>query len=227
MKTSSIFFLSLIFLLTACTPDSNNQPMESEEPSCLENCLIFEGTVYDKNREIFVSDVSIRLHARFGFAITDRLYETVSDDSGSFSIKIDGERFKKRENYWNLILSFSHEDYLFDSFEGRKFFDEIDSTNFDMIINSDYVLYPKAELTITSKSEIENVSGLNCKLSYNKTEKSAAFLVSDDFSKTFEVAANQFLKIEYDYRKDSIRHYKVDSVYIQARETEEFILNFD
>lgn len=139
MKTSSIFFSILVVLFFGCSkPELIPQSMEPEEPQCQENCLIFEGMVYDKNRGIPVSNALIRLHARFGFAITDRLGQTVSDESGNFNIKVDGNRFKTKESYWNLTLSFSHEDYIFDSFDGKKFFDEIDSTNFDMVINSDY-----------------------------------------------------------------------------------------
>jgi len=218
---NKLLFLLLIGLLIAsCKQDNLELP-------CEQNCLIFEGTIFDKNRDIPVDDAKVKLyHISEGawWSLTETLItQTKTDDFGDFQMKIAGDDYKDNWGFFKLIIDKRW--YLLNEEEGNKRFYKIDSTNFGVPIDGSMILYPKAFLKIKAKTD--KVTDVGYKFKYNHTGYGYFIEENIEYEFIHEVASEQFVTIEYRYRKNDRWSQKVDSIFIETAEEKEFILDFD
>jgi hypothetical protein len=188
---------------------------------CKSSCIIFDVFVPDLNNGMLLQDVEVTItHIDWKnvfFASSTKIGKTRTNGSGHFTFSFPGEKYGDGNGYFEL--TYKKNGYLLNDYDGKMPFFYIDSTSFDIPINANMALLPKAQLNIHLKVDSTKYKDLLCEVRYSNTGVYANYMAQIDTTYSYETAGDQFTNISYSYKRYGVLNHRKDSIFIKAGET--------
>ena len=214
LQTSLIAIL-ISFSITSC--------IKENIVSCTgSDCFIFEGQVFDSIKNLAISNARIEVilvYDNGSFGSINYKKEIVgkskSDQDGNYRVAFSGERLKDVDGYFEIEIS--KQGY----FDKTIMLEYVNNTSFDVPNIVDADIHRKAYLDVNIKTGeyIDNVQfSLPTGGDGQSTWAGLTNSSNRDTTYNFQVAGDQFTKVQYNYKRLGLNYSKSDSIYINGGE---------